>query len=94
LVYQEAQATQVSQASVDRLACKVLRELLDRLVQLAVLDYKDVLETLALLVHTHGHLWDFFVFASFYCFSYIQVYEILKLLVGMRLYTTRSEMSV
>ena len=52
LVYQEAQATQVSQASVDRLVRKVLREPLDRLVQLAVLDYKDVQETLALLVHT------------------------------------------
>lgn len=51
LVYQEAQATQEGRVTVDKLANKVLRELLGSLVQMVGLDSKDLLETQALLVH-------------------------------------------
>jgi len=68
LVYQEAQETQVSQATVDRMAYKVLRELLVNLVHLVVLGHKDFPETLALPVRRHlcifSYLYQFVVFCT------------------------------
>jgi len=56
MVYQEVQATQVSQASVDWMVHKDLKELLDQLDPSVVLDHKDLLETMVLLVCKHNHI--------------------------------------